>query len=136
MDLQEIANNIVDASSEDLAPPERPDQDEWDRLSRRLGKKVAKYVLPKLLEKYDKQVKAAIEQYLRNLSRTEILALAAGATTADIETRGSVAEVKFVDPKTGEPFRFKMARDPVTKDWRIIAIRYEDLKRLLKREIL
>jgi hypothetical protein len=136
LDLQEIANNMVDASYTDVAPPDRPDQDEWDRLSRRLGHKVAKFVLPKLLEKFDNQVKAAIERYLKELSRTEVLALAAAATTAQIDTQGDVAQVKIVDPKTGEPFRFHMAWDPVIKEWRIIAIHYQDLKKLVKRELL
>ncbi len=136
LDLQEIANNMVDATGADLAAPDRPDLDEWDRLSRRLGQKVAKFVLPKLLEKFDKQVKAAIERYLRDLSRTEVLALAAAATTAYIDTRGDVAQVKILDPKTGEPFRFKMAWDPAMEEWRIVAIQYQDLKRLLRRELL
>jgi len=136
LDLQEIVGNMVDASSEDLAPPEAPDMDDWDRLSRRLGKKVAKFVLPKLLEKFDKQVRSAVEQYLLNLSNTQVLALAAAATTAEISTRGEMAEVKLVDPKTGEPFRFMLGRDPGTKEWRIISIRYQDLKKLLKREVL
>lgn len=136
VDLQEITSNLVDASSEDLAPEERPDMDEWESLSHLLGKKVAKFVLPKLLEKFDKQVKGAVEQYILNLSITQVLGLAAAATTAEINTRGEMAQVKLVNPKTGEPFRFRMARDPATKEWRIVSIRYGDLKRLLKRELL
>ncbi len=136
LDLQEIASNLVDASSEDLTPPESPEMDDWDRLSRRLGQKVAKYVLPKLLEKYQKQVRGAVEQHLLNLTNSQVLALAAAATAANIKTQGEVADVTLHDPKTGEPFRFRMQRDAATKEWRIVAIRYEDLKRLLKRELL
>jgi hypothetical protein len=62
--------------------------------------------------------------------------LAAAATTAEISTQGEAAEVKLLDPKTGQPFRFRMQRDPATREWRIAAIRYEDLKKLLKRELL
>jgi hypothetical protein len=136
LDLKEITSNLIDASSADLTPPESPDMDEWDRLSRRLGQKVAKFVLPKLLEKYQKQVKGVVEQHLLNLNNSQILALAAAATTADIKTQREVADVTLHDPKTGEPFRFRMQRDPATKEWRIVAIRYEDLKKLLKRELL
>ncbi|MDI6853774.1 MAG: hypothetical protein QME75_09275 [Deltaproteobacteria bacterium] len=135
LDLQEIANNMVDAGCTDLAGPDKPDLDEWDRLSRRLGTKVAKFVLPKLVEKFDKQVKAAIERYLQELSRTEVLALAAAATTAHIDRQGDVAQVKILDPHTGEPFRFSMAWDQSMKEWRVVAIQYQDLKRLLKREL-
>lgn len=134
LNIQEIANNMVDACSADLA--EKPDMDEWDRLGRRLGKKVAKFMLPKLLEKFDKQVKEAIQHYMVNLSQTQVLALAAAVTAADIKQKGESAEVTFKDPKTGEPYRFRMARDQATKKWRIISIRYEDLKKLLKREVL
>ncbi|MBW1991712.1 MAG: DUF2939 domain-containing protein [Deltaproteobacteria bacterium] len=136
VDLQEIVTNMVQASGKDLFPPEDKDMDEWDRLGRRLGQKVAKFLLPRLLEKFDQQIKKAVEQYLLDLSQGEVLALAAAVTTAEIDTRGDLAEVKLLDPKTGEQFRFLMRRNPATKEWRIVSIRYEDLKRLLKRELL
>jgi hypothetical protein len=110
--------------------------DELERLGRRLGKKVAKIVVPKLLEKFEKQIKGGIEQYLLNLSNSQVLALAAAVTTADIKTRGETAEVTLQDPKTGGPLRFRMLRDPTSKQWRIVTLRYEDLKRLVKRELL
>jgi hypothetical protein len=136
MDLKEISANLVDASSEELTSPESPDMDELERLGRRLGKKVAKIVVPKLLEKFEKQIKGGIEQYLLNLSNSQVLALAAAVTTADIKTRGETAEVTLQDPKTGGPLRFRMLRDPTSKQWRIVTLRYEDLKRLVKRELL
>jgi hypothetical protein len=110
--------------------------DDLERLGRRLGQKVAKFMVPKLLEKFEKQIKEAVKEYLLNLSTSQVLALAAAATAADITPKGEAAEVKLLDPKTGQPFRFRMHRDPATKEWRIVAIRYEDLKKLLKRELL
>lgn len=136
LDLQEIASNLVEASSADLMQPEDTDKDEWDRLSRRLGQKVAKFVLPKLVEKFHKQIKDQVEHYLLNLSNSQVLALAAAVTTAEIKTQGEMAEVTLQDPKSGAPLRFRMQRDPATREWRIVAIRYEDLKKLLKRELL
>ena len=136
IDLQEISTNLVDAGSEDLTPSEKPDMDDLERLGRRLGQKVAKFMVPKLLEKFEKQIKEAVKEYLLNLSTSQVLALAAAATAADITPKGEAAEVKLLDPKTGQPFRFRMHRDPATKEWRIVAIRYEDLKKLLKRELL
>lgn len=136
IDLQEISINLVDAGSEDLTAPEKPDMDEMERLGRRLGQKAAKFIVPKLLEKFEKQIKEAVKEYLLHLSNTQVLALAAAVTTADIDTKGETAEVKLLDPKTGQPFRFRMHRDPAGKEWRIVSIRYEDLKKLLKRELL
>ncbi len=136
LDLQEIASNLAEASSADLAPAEESGKDEWDRLGRRLGQKIVKIVVPKLVERFHKEIKEGVEQYLLNLSNSQILALAAAVTTADIDARGETAEVKLLDPKNGKPFRFRMKRDPATKEWRVVAIKYEDLKRLLKRELL
>jgi hypothetical protein len=136
LDLQEIMANLVDAGGDELAASEKPDMDDLERLGRRLGQKAAKFMLPKLLEKFEKQIREAVKHYLVNLSSTQVLALAAAATTAEISTQGEAAEVKLLDPKTGQPFRFRMQRDPATREWRIAAIRYEDLKKLLKRELL
>jgi hypothetical protein len=136
VDLQEIAANLVEASSDDLRPPSKPDMDYWERLSRGFGKKVARAVVPRLMERYEQQVKNAIQSYLMDLTNTQVVALAAAATTAQIQTRGEAADVTLRDPKTGEPLRFMMVRDPATQEWRISAISYEDLKRLLKRELL
>jgi len=135
LDLQEIISNLVEASGADLAR-EGSDMTEWDRLGQRLGQKMAKFLLPKLVEKFHQEIKSGIEQFLLNLSNSQVLALAAAVSAADIDIRGEVAEVKLLDPQSGKPFRFRMKRDPVTREWRIVAIRYEDLKRLLKQEFL
>lgn len=136
LDLQEILANLVDAGSADLTPPDQPDADELERLGRRLGQKAARFIVPKLVEKFEKQIKEGVKQYLFNLSNTQVLALAAAATTADIALRGETAEIRLADPHTGQPFHFHMHRDPATKEWRIVSIRYQDLKRLLKQELL
>jgi hypothetical protein len=135
LDLQEIAANLVEASSDELRPPDKPGRDYWERLSRGVGKKVARAVMPRLMERYERQVKDAVQGYLMNLTNTQVVALAAAATTANIKVRGEVADVMLQDPKTGEPLRFTMQRDHATQEWRITAISYEDLKRLLKREL-
>jgi hypothetical protein len=107
--------NLVDAGGDELAASEKPDMDDLERLGRRLGQKAAKFMLPKLLEKFEKQIREAVKHYLVNLSSTQVLALAAAATTAEISTQGEAAEVKLLDPKTGQPFRFRMQRDPATR---------------------
>jgi len=79
-------------------------------------------------------IKSGVEKYLKNLSTTQILGLAAAVSTARIEQQGERATVIFADPKTKEEFRFEMVRDPTDGVWRIAALRYEDLKRFVKQE--
>ncbi len=56
-----------------------------------------------------------MEKYLLNLDNTQILAIAAAATTAQIEVQGEEARVTLVDPKSQEPFHFRMQRQPETR---------------------
>ena len=67
LDIKAILENLIEASSEDLAAQQAP-KDDWDRFGRKLGQKMAKLVLPKLVESFEGQIKAGLEQYLKNLS--------------------------------------------------------------------
>lgn len=136
VDLQEIATNLVVVSSEDVKLPDRPDLDYWDRLSRNVSKKVAQALVPRLMERYEAQVKDAIQGYLMDLTNSQVVGLAAAATTANIQTLGEVANVTLRDPKTAGTLRFTMRRDVASREWRIVSINYEDLKRLLKQAVL
>jgi hypothetical protein len=69
-----------------------------------------------------------------NLNNSQILAIAAAATVARIDTRGDDAAVTLTDPKTKDIFRFQMRRQPNHGTWRIVSVNYDDLKRFSKRE--
>ena len=133
LDLKEIFNNIVQSSSKDLNSKDNQEADEWTRLAQRLGQKFARQLLPKLFDTFEKQIRDAIEKYLLNLDNSQILGLTAAVTLAKIKVQGDEAQVTFHDPKTGEPLRFTMRRQP-RGDWRIVAVNYKDLKRFVKRE--
>jgi hypothetical protein len=75
-----------------------------------------------------------MEAYLRNLDNSQILALAAAVSVAKIEVQGDEAQVTLVDPKTKDPLRFRMRRPPENGTWRVVAVNYNDLKKLVKRE--
>ncbi|OGP73248.1 MAG: hypothetical protein A2Y80_10495 [Deltaproteobacteria bacterium RBG_13_58_19] len=134
LDLKAIMGSIVEGSSQEWSLPDDPKEDEWTRLSRRLGRKLARSLVPKLMENFDPQIKGVLEQYLLALDNTKILALAAAVTVAKIDTKGDEAQVTLHDPKTGDPLRLRMSRSPETRTWVVVGISYEDFRKFFKRE--
>jgi hypothetical protein len=137
VDLKEIFNNYVEASSQEAKnrPDRQDDQtDDWTRMTRRLGRNFAHLILPKLFQSFEPQIRGLMEQYLLNLNNSQILGVAAAATVAHIDTRGDEATVTLTDPKTKEQFRFQMRRQPNHGVWQIVSVNYDDLKKFCKRE--
>ena len=134
VDLKAILNNLLEASSQERQEPKGGKDDEWDRMSRQMGNKFARMFLPQLYDRFEKEIKGVIERYLQNLDNTQILAIAAAATTAQIEVQGEEAKVTLVDPKSKKPLRFQMRRQPQTGTWQVVSINYPDLKYFTKRE--
>jgi hypothetical protein len=136
VDLKEIVTNFSKASSKDVQSQDDPQADEWTKYSRRLGGKFAQLFLPKLLETFEPQIRKVLDHYLLNLNNTQILAVAAAATVAQIDTQGeNEAQVTLMDPKTQETFRFQMRRQPEHGIWQIVSVNYDDLKKFYKREL-
>jgi len=134
LNLKEIFNNFVEASSQDLEIPEDQPADEWTRLSRRMARKFAHFFLPKLFESFETQIRGVMEQYLLNLDNSQVLGIAAAVTVARIDLRGEEAQVTLTDPKTRDALRFQMRRQPNHGLWQIVSVNYQDLKRFCKRE--
>jgi hypothetical protein len=134
VNLKEILNNMVEASSKDLAAPEDQPGDEWTKFSRQLGRKFAYLFLPKLFETFEAQIRVVVERYLVNLDYSKILVIAAAATVAQIDRQGDSALVTLTDPKTQDTFQFNMRRQPNQGTWQIVSVNYDDLKRFSKRE--
>jgi hypothetical protein len=134
LDLVAITDNLTEAGGQDLSQGAEP-KDDWERLGRKLGQKMAKMVLPKLMESFQGQIQAAVEQYLQNLTSTQVLALAGAVTAAEVSVQGEEAVVTLKDPKTKDTLRLRMARNPQDGNWRIVAVNYNDLKKMVKREL-
>jgi len=134
LDIKSILNNFLEESSRELAEPKGGKDDELNRLGRRMGSKVARMFLPALFNNFEKEIKAALEKYLVNLDNTQILAIVAAATTAQIEVKEEQARVTLMDPKSKIPFRLQMQRQPESRTWQIVSINYQDLNELTKRE--
>jgi hypothetical protein len=134
LDIKAIFNNVIEASSQEADEPKKGCDDDWSRMSRHLGGKFARLVLPKLYEAFEKDIHSMIEKYLLNLEQTKILAIAAEATTAHIDVQGEEARVTLVDPKNKDTFHFQMLRQSKTGIWQIVSMDYQDLKKFSKRK--
>ncbi len=134
LDLKAIFNNFLEATNKDLEEPKDKKEDDWTRLSRQMGRKFARFLLPKLFENFEKDIRTLIEKQLLSLDNTQILAIAAAVTTAQIEVKGEEARVTLVDPKSKRPFRFQMLRQPESRTWQIIAVDYQDLRNFCQSE--
>ena len=134
LNLKEILNSFVVASSKDMETPEDQPADEWTKFSRQLGRKFAHLFLPKLFEAFEAQIRGVLERYLLHLDNSQILVIVAAATVAQIDSQGDEAGVTLTDPKTKDTLRFQMRRQPNHGAWQIVSVNYEDLKRFSKRE--
>ncbi len=136
LDLKEIFVNSLEDLDQDLRSQEKPGEgaDDWTRLSRQMGRKFARQLLPKLFESFEKQIRGGIEAYLLDLDNSQLLALATAVTLAKIEVQGDEAQVTIKDPKTGDFLRFKMRHQTEDLLWRIFSVNYQDLKKIIKKE--
>jgi hypothetical protein len=130
IDLKEILNNLVKASSRKAAP-ESPKDDQWDRRMKGLGRDLVRLLAPRLIQGLEKEIKSEIKKDLASLDRTKILAIHALVAGAKIETSGDDARVTLSNPKTGDTLHFRMHRFPDTDNggWRLVEINYKDIKK-------
>ena len=77
VDLKAVVNNLIESSNQDLDKPVGEKEDDWTRLSRQMGSKFGRLLLPKLFESFEKDIRAALEKQLLSLDNTKILAIAA-----------------------------------------------------------
>jgi len=136
VDLKEIFVNSLEGLDQDLRSQEKKEEgaDDWTKLSRQLGRKFARQLLPKLFDGFEKQIRGGIEAYLLDLDNSQLLALATAVTLAKIEVQGDEAQVTIKDPKTGDSLGFKMRRQTDDLVWRIFSVNYENLKNIIKKE--
>jgi len=134
LNIKAIANNLAESAIPNSDDAQGGAEDPWNRKSRQMGRQLARMVLSNLSDALERQCRQLMEKYLLNLDNTRILAIAAAATTAQIEVQGGDARVTLVDPKSQEPFHFRMQRQPESGTWQIVAVDYQDLRKFVKRE--
>ncbi|HZE21665.1 MAG TPA: hypothetical protein VE082_06400 [Desulfobaccales bacterium] len=135
VNIKEIFNNNLEASRQDQEKPASQPDDDWTKYSRHLGRKFAYLFMPKLFDAFQDQIRDLISHYLLKLDHSQILAITAAVTVAQIDTQGDEAAVTLTNPKTKETLHFQMRRQPNQGVWQIVSVNYQDLKKFYKREI-
>ena len=130
LNIKAIANNLAESAIPNSDEAKGGTEDPWNRK----GRQLARMVLSNLSDALEKQCRQVMEKYLLNLDNTRLLEIAAAVTTARIQVQGGDARVTLMDHKSQEPFHFRMQRQPESGTWQIVAVDYQDLKKLLKRE--
>lgn len=140
VDLPSVVGSLVDQSAGDLdawllpKALELPD-DQLTRLGRQLTKKFAKFLAPKLVVALEPQIKTAVEKYLAELNAAEKAALATVPAQAKIRQEDGSAWVTLTEPNGGQSLRFRMVKPEAETQWRIVEVNYQDLRRLLDRQL-
>jgi hypothetical protein len=138
LNLKDIFSNLLEASlKEEVGGDDKnKGRDDFERFSRQLGRSFARKLAPKLFDNFEKQIREFIVSYLLDLDNSQILALTAAVTTAQIEVQGEKALVTIQAPRTQKPVRFTMRRLPEGRVWQVVSLNYDDVKHLLKKEFL
>lgn len=136
IDLKNIFSQLLQEAGPDLLPSEKEEPDELARWGRHLARKFAQHLLPRLFDNFEKELRKAINEYLGTLTTQELLALEAAVALADIRQSGEEAQVTLKFPRDSHKLRFTMSRNFPDRNWRVIAISYQDLKKLVKKELL
>jgi len=138
IDLPSIIGNLASKGSDDFnvfgtpAPGSATPEDDFTRVGRALGKKLAQFLVPKVVEALEPQIKDQVGQFLANLGTREKVAITGLLTQARITTtEGGLAEVVVRDPQSKHQFSFQMLQDPQSRDWRVVEISYQDFKKYL-----
>ncbi len=135
VDLPGIMGHLMAETGRDLVPPELPQGDLLSQFGWKMGGKVARHLIPRLFETFDKELRKLLNQYFDTLSTQEFVALNAAVALADIDQQGEEARVTLRFPKKDGRLRLNMAWNPQLRRWRVVAVNYEDLKHLVKKEL-
>src|SRR5271157_5431258 len=61
-DLKAILNNLIEASSQEREEPKGDKEDDWSRMSRKMGGKFARMFFPQLFDSFEKEIKGVLER--------------------------------------------------------------------------
>lgn len=134
LDMSSILGHLMQETGKDLIPKELPEGDYLGQLGWKMGRKFAQNLLPRILETFENNLKSLINKYLDTLTTEDLLALEAVVALAEINQQGDEARVTLKFPQDGQ-LRLTMSRMP-NQSWRVVSVNYEDLKNVLKKELL
>jgi|UniRef100_A0A7C5AK62 hypothetical protein len=136
IDLKNIIDQLIQDTGQDLLSRNGGEQDELTRLGQNLARKFARHLLPRLFANFEKDLRQAINGYLSTLTSQEILALEAAVALAEVSQTGGEAQVTLKFPKEELRLRLTMSRDFPDRSWRVVGVNFQDLKKIIKKELL
>jgi hypothetical protein len=136
LDLKSILGNLMQETGQDLISPVIPENNYLGQLGWKMGRKFAQQVLPRLFEAIEQDLRKLINQYLNTLTTKEFLALKAAVTLAEIRQQGDEAKVILRFSKEGSRLRLTMSKNAKDRNWRVVSVSYEDLKKLVSKELM
>ena len=137
LDMKSILSSLMQDTGTDLIPPDVvPKGNFLAQFGVKMGSKVVQQLVPQLYGAFEKETRKVINQYLDTLTTRDLVALEGAVTLAEIQQNGDAAQVTLRFPKDEGSLHLTMSRSPQDNIWRVVSVSYEDLKELLKKNLL
>jgi hypothetical protein len=137
LDMKSILGSLMQDTGKDLIPPDLiPKGNFLGQFGLKMGNKFAQQLVPQLYGTFEKEAQKVINQYLETLTTQDLLALEGAVAMARIQKTDDVAQVTLRFPKDDGSLHLTMSRSSPDRAWRVVSVTYEDLKELLKKNLL
>lgn len=137
LDMKSILGSLMQDTGRDLIPPDIiPKGNILGQLGLQMGSKFVQQLAPQIYETFEKEVQKVINKYLDTLTASDLLALEAAVSMAEIKQQENGAQVTLRFPKGDGSLHLTMIRNPQDRTWRVVSVSYDDLKELVKKSLL
>jgi hypothetical protein len=137
LDMKSILGSLMQDTGNDLIPQDViPKGNFLGQFGLKMGSKFAQQLVPQLFGTFEKEARKVINQYLDTLTTKDLLALEGAVAMAEVRKTDDVAQVTLRFPKDEGSLHLTMSRSPQDGVWRVVSVSYEDLKELVKKNLL
>jgi hypothetical protein len=137
LDMKSILGSLMQDTGNDLIPQDIiPKNNLLGQFGLKMGSRFAQQLVPQLFGSFEKEARKLMNQYLDTLTTQDLLALEGAVALADIQQTGDVAQVTLRFPQDEASLHLTMSRNPQDQTWRVISVSYEDLKEIVKKNLL
>jgi hypothetical protein len=137
LDMKSILGSLMQDTGKDLIPEDIiPKNNLLGQFGLKMGSRFAQQLLPQVFGSFEKEARKLMNQYLDTLTTQDLLALEGAVALADIRQNGDVAQVTLRFPQDDASLHLTMSRNPQDRTWRVISVSYEDLKEMVKKNLL
>jgi len=137
LDMKSILGSLMQDTGNDLIPQDIiPKNNLLGQFGLKMGSRFAQQLVPQLFGSFEKEARKLMNQYLDTLTTQDLLALEGAVVLADIQQTGDVAQVTLRFPQDDASLHLTMSRNPQDQTWRVISVSYEDLKEIVKKNLL